>query len=64
MKFSTLLTSVVAFAVIAAPAAASTGTTLDTVKKRGHLRCQVGTPSGGFYNLDADGHWYDLDVAV
>jgi len=64
MKLSTLLTSVVAFAVMASPAAASTGDTLDIVKKRGHLRCQVGTPSGGFYNLDADGNWYGLDVSV
>ena len=64
MKLSTLLTSIVAFAVMAAPVAASTGKTLDDVKKRGHLRCQVGTPSGGFYNLDADGKWYGLDVAV
>ncbi|GIT19883.1 MAG: hypothetical protein CM1200mP39_26890 [Dehalococcoidia bacterium] len=26
--------------------------TLDIVKKRGHLRCQVGQPSPGFYNLE------------
>ena len=26
--------------------------TLDIVKKRGHLRCQVGQPSPAFYNLD------------
>ncbi|PHR23113.1 MAG: amino acid ABC transporter substrate-binding protein [Desulfotalea sp.] len=65
MKLATLLlTSVVAFAVMAAPVAASTGDTLDIVKKRGYLRCQVGTPSGGFYNLDADGNWYGLDVSV
>lgn len=65
MKLATLLlTSVVAFAVMAAPVVASTGDTLDIVKKRGYLRCQVGTPSGGFYNLDADGNWYGLDVSV
>jgi general L-amino acid transport system substrate-binding protein len=65
MKLSTLLTSIVAFAVMAAPVCASaSGSTLDAVKKRGYLRCQVGTPSGGFYNLDADGNWYGLDVAV
>ncbi len=64
MKLSTLLTSIVVSAVMAAPVAASMGKTLDTVKKRGQLRCQVGTPSGGFYNLDADGNWYGLDVAV
>ena len=64
MKLSRLLTSVLAFAVLVAPVSASAGKTLDIVKKRGHLRCQVGTPSGGFYNLDAKGNWYGLDVAV
>jgi len=65
MKLSTLLTLVVAFAVMAAPVSASAaGKTLDIVKKRGYLRCQVGTPSGGFYNLDAKGNWSGLDVAV
>jgi len=65
MKLSKLLTLVVAFAVMAAPVSAlAAEKTLDVVKKRGHVRCQVGTPSGGFYNLDADGNWYGLDVAV
>ena len=66
MKLSTLLTTIIAFAVMVmvAPIAASAGKTLDTVKKRGHLRCQVSTPSGGFYNLDAKGNWYGLDIAV
>jgi len=65
MKLSTLITTIVAFAVMAAPAVAATnGKTLDAVKKRGNLRCQVSSPSGGFYNLDADGNWYGLDIAV
>ena len=38
--------------------------TLDLVKKRGHLRCQVGTPSPGFYQLAADGTWSGSDVSV
>ena len=38
--------------------------TLDVVKERGHLRCQVGTPSPGFYQLSADGVWSGSDVAV
>ena len=38
--------------------------TLDIVKERGHLRCQIGTPSPGFYNLKADGTWVGSDVAV
>ena len=64
MKFSTLIISAVTVAMMAAPVVASEGNTLDTVKKRGNLRCQVGTPSGGFYNLDADGNWFGIDVAV
>jgi general L-amino acid transport system substrate-binding protein len=38
--------------------------TLDLVKQRGHLRCQVGTPSPGFYQLAADGTWSGSDVSV
>lgn len=64
MKIAMLITSLAASAVMVAPAAAATSKTLDLVKKRGHLRCQVGTPSGGFYNLDSKGNWYGLDVAV
>lgn len=43
---------------------ASAESTLDIVKERGHLRCQVGPPSAGYYNLDSDGNWYGLDVSV
>lgn len=39
-------------------------TTLEIVKNRGHLRCQVGPPSPGFYQLSADGKWSGSDVAV
>ena len=42
-----------ALSFTAAPAVAES--TLDIVKKRGHLRCQIGTPSPGFYNLKSDG---------
>lgn len=38
--------------------------TLDIVKQRGHLRCQVGTPSPGFYQLSENGEWSGSDVAV
>lgn len=44
--------------------AASAESTLDIVKARGHLRCQVGQPSAGYYNLDSEGNWYGLDVSV
>ncbi len=65
MKFGTLLASVAAVAAVsvASITTASAESTLDIVKKRGNLRCQVGQPSPGFYNLDADGNWYGLDVA-
>ena len=43
---------------------ASAQSTLEIVKERGNLRCQVGNPSPGYYNLDSDGNWYGLDVSV
>ncbi len=66
MKFTTLLTSAAAVAAMAFAGAttASAESTLDIVKKRGHLRCQVGPPSPGFYNLDAKGNWYGSDVSL
>lgn len=45
-------------------APASAQTTLENVKARGILRCQVGTPEAGFYQLDAQGNWSGSDVAV
>jgi len=65
MKFSILLTSATAFAVLSsggATIASAADSTLDIVKKRGHVRCQVGPPSPGYYNLDDKGKWYGLDV--
>ncbi|AUQ49099.1 general L-amino acid-binding periplasmic protein AapJ [Phaeobacter inhibens] len=47
---------------IAAPAAAQS--TLETVKARGHLNCQVGPPRAGFYQLLESGDWEGSDVAV
>lgn len=38
--------------------------TLEIVKDRGHLRCQVGPPSPGFYQLSEDGVWSGSDVSV
>jgi len=66
MKFSTLVASVSAVAAItvAGVTGASAKSTLEIVKERGHLRCQVGTPSPGYYNLDASGEWYGLDVVT
>lgn len=60
---------IAAFAALTTSAFACAGTasaqsTLDIVKERGHLRCQVGSPSAGYYNLDSDGNWYGLDVSV
>ena len=66
MKLTKLLTSVVAVSALFAlgAAGASAQSTLDIVKKRGYLRCQVGQPSPGFYNLDSEGNWYGSDVSI
>ncbi len=66
MRLTTLLASVATIAVVAVSGvtAASAESTLDVVKARGALRCQVGMPSPGYYNLDADGNWYGLDVST
>ena len=52
-----------ALSAVANPAIAQENT-LDIVKQRGHLRCQVGIPSPGFYQLSQDGQWSGSDVAV
>lgn len=36
--------------------------TLETVKERGILNCQVGLPTPGFYALSDDGTWSGMDV--
>jgi len=66
MKIQTKLASIAALAVMAASGATAVyaQSTLENVKERGNLRCQVGSPSPGYYNLDSDGNWYGLDVAV
>jgi general L-amino acid transport system substrate-binding protein len=38
--------------------------TLNQVKERGHLNCQVGLPTPGFYALADDGTWSGMDVDV
>jgi general L-amino acid transport system substrate-binding protein len=69
MKTITLMKNVFTYAVavsvmtMASVTTASAESTLEIVKKRGHLRCQVGKPSPGFYNLDAKGNWTGLDIA-
>jgi general L-amino acid transport system substrate-binding protein len=57
------LTAVAAMTVVGATVA-SAQSTLEIVKERGHLRCQVGPPGPGFYNLDANGEWYGSDVSI
>ena len=66
MKITMLLTSVAAIAamVFAGATSASAESTLDIVKKRGHVRCQVGPASPGYYFLNSAGDWQGLDVAV
>jgi len=66
MKITTLFASVTAVAAMtfAGATAASAASTLEIVKERGFLRCQVGTPGPGFYNLDSNGDWYGSDVSI
>jgi general L-amino acid transport system substrate-binding protein len=66
MKLKTLFTSVAAVAALAivGSTVASAASTLEIIKERGFLRCQVGTPAPGFYNLDASGEWYGSDVSI
>jgi len=67
MKLMTKMAALAASAAImtvSGTTIASAESTLDIVKARGNLRCQVGPPSPGFYNLDADGNWYGLDVSI
>ncbi len=66
MKIRPKFTVIAAAAALASSGAgvASAQSTLEIVKERGHLRCQVGQPSPGYYNLDSEGNWYGLDVSV
>ena len=66
MKFTTLLTSAATIAALmfAGATSASAESTLEIVKKRGHVRCQVGPASPGFYFLDSKGDWQGIDVSV
>lgn len=50
-----------ALAFTSGPASAQQST-LDIVKSRGQLRCQVGTPAPGFYTLSDTGKWSGFDV--
>ena len=63
MKLRTKFASIAAMAVMGASSVAAQST-LEIVQERGHVRCQVGQPSPGYYNLDSEGNWYGLDVAV
>jgi len=57
-------TAMVAVFSMAATPVLAQESTLELVKNRGHLRCQVGTPSAGFYQLASDGTWSGSDVSV
>ncbi len=46
------------------PWTALAGTTLDSVKARGELRCGVSTGLAGFSNPDSGGRWQGLDVDI
>ena len=50
-----------ALTLTAEPASAQQST-LDIVKSRGQLRCQLGTPAPGWYELSDSGKWSGFDV--
>jgi general L-amino acid transport system substrate-binding protein len=58
----TILSVVAMTAAVATTAPAQAQATLNQVKTRGSLNCQVGTPTAGFYALAADGSWSGMDV--
>ncbi len=64
MKLKLTLIAAAALAAGAATGAMAQGkSTLEVVKERGFLNCQVGQPSPGFYNLDEKGAWSGHDVS-
>ena len=54
----------VAMLMTVGPLQAETKSTLEQVKERGHLRCQVGTGEPGAFFLTKDGDWAGRDVDV
>jgi len=64
MKLKTTLLAATALIVGAASGAiAQEKSTLEVVKERGFLNCQVGQPNPGFYSLNDKGAWSGHDVA-
>ncbi len=57
-----LLLALAAAGLVSLPAFA--GTTIDTIKARGHLLCGVNTAAPGFSSADSQGNWRGLDVNV
>ncbi|MFP4125098.1 MAG: amino acid ABC transporter substrate-binding protein [Pseudomonadota bacterium] len=64
MRSNTLLLSAVALAATGLAAEAGAQETLAQVEERGHLNCQVGLPTPGFYALADDGTWSGIDVDI
>ena len=58
---SLLMAAATMFGVVAT---ASAQQTLQQVRQRGSLNCQVGLPTPGFYALAANGTWSGMDVDV
>ncbi len=59
-----LFTAAAAVASLGFAGAATAQETLAQVKERGHLNCQVGLPTPGFYGLSDDGTWSGIDVDI
>ncbi|KPF69709.1 amino acid ABC transporter substrate-binding protein [Bosea sp. AAP35] len=66
MRVSNIKKNLMIFAFSACAAGwasqASAQATLAQVKARGHVNCQVGLPTPGFYALASDGTWSGMDV--
>jgi general L-amino acid transport system substrate-binding protein len=56
------LATLLAAAALLAPSLAWAGTTLDSIRQRGALRCGVNTGLIGFSAPDGQGKWHGLDV--
>lgn len=63
LNFAAVCAATMTLSLTAHPAMAQKST-LEIVKERGHLRCQVGQPQPGFYQLAKDGTWSGSDVDV
>ncbi|WP_242217795.1 amino acid ABC transporter substrate-binding protein [Shinella zoogloeoides] len=63
-QYGKVLGAAAVTAMTLAPLPASAASTLEQVKARGSVNCQVGRPEAGTFMLSPEGVWYGRDVAV